>query len=110
MREVLESVTKSLETSYFFQQIFPLTVLLVTPAFVLLARSYWQALAGLVSMVLESLGLSLPWRRKSYVFESSGLSASEEKKTKKTGAVRTRAEQVLANGSALHGRKSHPKL
>lgn len=100
MLEAYKPLFEFAEFSYFAQQILPLVVLLAIPAFALFARVHWEALSSISGMVLESLGLSIPWLWSSA--SSQGTVQSPGKKMKGKKAARTRAEQVATNGDAVH--------
>lgn len=100
MLEAYKPLFESAEFSYFIQQILPLVVLLAIPAFALFARVHWEALSSISGMVLESLGLSIPWLWSSA--SGSGSDQSPGKKMKGKKAARTRAEQIATNGDVIH--------
>lgn len=100
MLEAYKPLFEFAESSYFVQQILPLVVLLAIPAFALFARVHWEALSSIIGMVLESLGLSIPWLWSSA--SGPGTVQSPGKKIKGKKAARTRAEQVATNGDAIH--------
>lgn len=100
MLEAYKPLLEVAELSYFAQQILPLVVLLAIPAFALFARAHWEALLSLTGMVLESLGLSIPWLWNSA--SNSGSDQNAGKKTKRKKTVRTRVEQLATNGDAIH--------
>jgi ubiquitin carboxyl-terminal hydrolase 1 len=90
-----------------FQQIAPLLVILLVPSlFILVAtKAELRSLVYSITMGLESVGFSLPWRWPLSNETSSSVlvkhsSSHAEKKSKKR--ARTRAEQVM-NGSARYG-------
>lgn len=98
MQEYLRAILNFAESSYFVQQVVPLVVLILVPTFALLARAHWQAL----SMLFESLGLSLPWNWGNGEANSSYGSGADVRKPRKKH-IRTKDEQVTSNGSAVHG-------
>ncbi|EIN11055.1 cysteine proteinase [Punctularia strigosozonata HHB-11173 SS5] len=82
------------------QQLAPLVVVVLIPIIVLSAHQHvlgiFDAVLEAARMVLETLGLNFLWNRSSSSHGSRD-SASERKKIKKK--PRTRAEQVVQNGS-----------
>lgn len=88
-------------SSYAFQQVAPFIVLFIVPAFALFARVHWHTLVWLVSMVFESLALSLPWNWG--VGEDGSSGSSSARKSKRKSHVRSKAGQAKLNGSAQPG-------
>jgi len=85
------------------QQIAPLLILSLIPVlvFYITNQANRNSLFYSIVMVLESLGLGLPWNWLNG--HSTSTVASHEKKKSKKTHVRTRAEQSALNGSAKHG-------
>lgn len=84
--------------SNLFHQLAPLVVLFVFPFIVLNLVTPARRLLGLLTstfiMVLETLGLSLPWH---WSWSSNG-GADADKKRHKKRHPRTRTEQIAMNG------------
>ena len=103
----LRAYALSILTNPLFQQLLPFCILFFIPFLILFTahtvnhhRSYilWSA-----AMVLESIGLGLPWNWTNGA-HASGSSGHERKKSKKKH-VRTKSEQqIVSNGHAKHGR------
>lgn len=83
---------------YAVQQVAPLVVIVILPLLVLASQSHFVRLFRQIYMVLESLALALPWNWRSG--SSTSGSTAERNKLKKRTVVRTRADQVAANGDA----------
>lgn len=95
-------------SSDLFQQIAPLLVLLLVPALILTVASKAErsSLFFSAAMILDHLGLSLPWNWSaggSSTLVSSGRATQHDKKKLKKSHVRTRADQMAMNGSAKQG-------
>lgn len=95
-----------------FQQLAPFAVLFVLPVLILFtvqaatatAQNHKSYLLWCAAMVLESFGIGLPWNwSNSHAASGSG---HERKKSKKKH-VRTRAEQVSANGHTGPGMQTN---
>lgn len=103
MQDSLRTLLHNLGSSYIVQQFAPILVLLLVPAIVLLlitACAHRNRLSWLPTMVLENLGMLFSWN---WVHENgSSSSGGDRKKVKKKKHVRSRAEQVAQNGSAVH--------
>lgn len=78
-----------------FQQLAPFAILFLVPLLILLCQAHIISLFDSLSMVLENLSLILPWNW----YSGHGSTSSGRKKQKKL--VRTRAEQLGANGDAI---------
>lgn len=107
LKEEIRSYCLSLARNPLFQQLAPFAVLFILPIFILFgvqaARNHKSALLWTAAMVLENLGLSsvLPWNWSgNAVHQASG---SHERKKSKKKHVRTRADQLSANGHARPG-------
>ena len=89
-----------------FQQTAPIVVLLLVPTIFYLVASTadYRLLSHQFAMVLETLGMSIPW---TWPFGGNSLSVASEgnisdrRKMKKV--VRTRTEQIAMNGLGKHG-------
>ncbi|TCD59984.1 hypothetical protein EIP91_010941 [Steccherinum ochraceum] len=81
---------------YAVQQIAPLVIIVVIPLIVLAAQPHIARLFRQLYMVLESLALALPWNWRPASSASGSVSDRGNKLKKRT--VRSRAEQVAANG------------
>lgn len=82
-----------------FTQVFPFLVLILVPTLVLFLNSHRYTLSRPFSMVLEIISSALPWNwsngRSSPKYDSDKHRSKSRKKL-----VRTRAEQLQANGDA----------
>ncbi|KAI0941258.1 hypothetical protein AcV7_002875 [Taiwanofungus camphoratus] len=77
-----------------FQQIFPLIVVLVIPLFVLTVNAHRGPVISIISMVLETLALVLPWNW----FDSNPSTSSTPERKSRKKHVRTRADQLAREG------------